>query len=78
MAGRIRVLATHVPGQALVQRLTYSAEFIDDADPHATSLWSCGHQHSDPSTAYHCAVAWLESLQRAGIQPSERTAQQAR
>ena len=77
MAGRIRVLATRLPGDAPTRRLIYSAELIDDGDPHVTPLWSCGHQHSDPSSAYQCALDWLESLRRAGIEPSDRDVQQA-
>lgn len=77
MAGRIRLLATRLRAQAPIRRLIYSAEFIDDSDPYAASLWSCGHQHPDPSTAYQCAVEWLERLARAGIEPGERKAQQA-
>lgn len=77
MPGRIRVLASHLPGQAPVRRLVYSAEFIDDADPHVTPLWSCGHQHPDPSSAYSCAVDWLESLHRTGIEPTDGSMQEA-
>ena len=77
MAGRIRVLATHLPGDDPIGRLIFSAEFVDDRDPHVTPLWSCGHQHSDPNSAYQCALNWLESLRRAGIEPSDRDVQQA-